>query len=88
MTKDFSVLINLFAQDKIGLEIILREFDEMSLDDKRGQLYGLRIFIEQSHPTIDIINQAIQNMPIKSTVTPLVILRTNNFKEALLKICD
>jgi len=88
MTKDFSILINLFAQDKIELEIILKAFNEMTNEEKRSELSWLRVYIEQSHPTKETINNAISNMPIKKTMTPIVILETNDFKTALLKICD
>ncbi|QLH47653.1 MAG: hypothetical protein HWD58_20300 [Bacteroidota bacterium] len=65
MTKDFSILINLFAQDKIELEIILKAFNEMTNEEKRSELSWLRVYIEQSHPTKETINNAISNMPIK-----------------------
>lgn len=88
MTNDFSILINLFAQDKIELEIILNAFNKMTIEEKRSELAWLRIYIEQSHPTKDTINEAIINMPIKNTMTPIVILENNDLKNALLKICE
>ncbi|QLH47453.1 MAG: hypothetical protein HWD58_18615 [Bacteroidota bacterium] len=78
----------MFAQDKIELEIILKAFNEMTNEEKRSELSWLRVYIEQSHPTKETINNAISNMPIKKTMTPIVILETNDFKTALLKICD
>ena len=87
MTKDFSILINLYSQDKIELELILKAFNELTVDKKRSELSRLRIYIEQSHPTKDTISEAIRNMPIKNTMTPVVILETNEFKPALWKIC-
>jgi hypothetical protein len=88
MTQDFSILINLFAQDKIKLETIVNSFNGMTLDEKRSELAWLRIYIEQSHPTKETIEEAIINMPIKRTMTPIVILETNEFKPALRKICE
>ena len=88
MTKDFSILINLYAQDKIELEIIISVFNEMSLEEKRSELAWLRTYIEQSHPTKETIGEAIRNMPIKKTMTPIVILETNELKPALWKICE
>lgn len=88
MMQDFSILINLFAQDKIKLETIVNSFNEMSLDEKRSELSWLRMYIEQSHPTKETIEEAIINMPIKRTMTPIVILETNEFKPALWKICE
>lgn len=88
MTKDFSILINLFAQDKVELEITLSVFNAMTVEEKRSELAWLRTYIEQSHPTKETIGEAINKMPIKSTMTPIVILETCEFKTALWKICE
>ena len=88
MTEDFSILINLFAQDKIELDIVLKAFNELTMDEKRSELSWIRIYIEQSHPTKDTVIEAVRNMPIKRTMTPVVILEANDFKSALWKICE
>lgn len=88
MIKDLSILINLFAQDKVELEIVLKVFKELNLDEKRSALAWLRTYVEQSHPAEDTIDEAIRNMPIERTMTPIVILGKNDLRSALWKICE
>lgn len=64
MTKDFSILINLYAQNKIELEIILNSFRKLTIDEKRSEFALLRVCIQQSHPTKETMNEAINHMLI------------------------
>ena len=64
MTKDFSILINLYAQNKSELEIILNSFRKLTIDEKRSEFALLRVCIQQSHPTKETMNEAINHMLI------------------------
>lgn len=46
------------------------------------------MFMEQSHPSNELIVKAIESAPIKKTMTPVVLFKTQNFKEAINKIVD
>jgi len=53
---------------------------------KKSILLLIRFFIEQSRPTGEVIDAAIRKIPLKPTMTPVVILKNNSFKVALSKI--
>ena len=79
-------MINRFAQEIINLEQIMIWFDSLDLESKMNSITKARIFLEQSHPTEEIIKAGIQTVPLKQTITPIVLFKTNNFKNAIHKI--
>lgn len=75
MLSEEDLIINKFAQDKIDLDEASDWFGKHQ--NPKQVLALLRFYIEQAHPNDDIINQTISNVPIKQTMTPVVILKTS-----------
>lgn len=88
MLRPIDILINSFAQDKLGLEKLLIWFDTLAIIDKRKAVYWSRILLEQSRPDNELIESGIKQIPLKSTFTPIVLLNTKSFKIALTKIVE
>ncbi len=85
MEKD-EIIINKIAQDKISIDDGIQWFDSLTDFDKKRALFLTKFFTEQSHPNEKIIEIAISKIPLKPTMTPVVILKTNNYNIALSKI--
>lgn len=79
-------MINSFAQEKISLEQILVWFENLNLEKQKETISRARLCLEQSHPNAEIIEKSIELIPLKKTVTPIVLLKTKEFKIALQKI--
>lgn len=79
-------MINSFAQEKINLELILDWFGNLDLEKQRETISRARLCLDQSHPNKETIEKAIELIPLKPTVTPIVLLKTQEFKIALHKI--
>ncbi|UOK42157.1 MULTISPECIES: DUF5958 family protein [Flavobacterium] len=79
-------MINSFAQERISLEQILVWFDNLNLKKQSEAISRARLCLEQSHPNTETIEKAVELIPLKPTVTPIILLKTKVFKEALQKI--
>ncbi len=88
MLRPIDILINSFAQEKLELDKIVYWFDSLTVENKRETIYWTRNFLEQSHPDPETIKVGIEQIPLKPTITPIVILKTKTLKIALNKIVD
>lgn len=87
MLTEEDIMINKFAQEKINLEQILDWFDIFETQIQRKIIRWTSQCLIQSHPNKETFNKAIQLIPLKPTVTAIVLLKTyKNLKVALDKI--
>ena len=86
MLDPIEIMINKIAQSVIDIDDGSSWFNTLSVDEKHRVIILLKLYIEQSHPSQDTIDLGIDNIPLKPTMTPFVILRTSPFKIALDKI--
>ena len=80
------IMINSFAQEKITFEQLMTWFDGINLEDQRQAISRARLCLDQSHPKREIIDIGIETIPLKPTMTPVVLFKTQGFKIALQKI--
>ncbi|MGV8826817.1 MAG: DUF5958 family protein [Breznakibacter sp.] len=83
---EIEININKYAQYKLTDSEIMDWFDQFDLSGQKGIRDKLIMFIEQAHPTDELISKAIQIAPIKDTMTPVVLFKTQTFKNAINKI--
>ena len=83
------IIINKICQDKIGFDDGLAWFDKLDLINQREIISRLINFIQQSHPDKDTIDLGLELAPIKKTMTPVILLKTQeHYNLALNKIAD
>jgi len=80
------IVINKIAQEKLGFDQGLIWFNTLGDKQKKEAINNLCMFIQQSHPTKKLVDLGLELAPIKKTVTPVVIFRTQNINTALNKI--
>jgi len=83
---DIEININKYAQNKLTDSEIMDWFDHFDLSAQKEVRDKLIMFMQQSHPTEELISKAIQNAQIKDTMTPVVLFKTQTFKNAINKI--
>lgn len=83
---DIEININKYAQNKLTDSEIMDWFDHFDLSGQKVVRDKLIMFMQQSHPTEELISKAIQNAKIKDTMTPVVLFKTQTFKNAINKI--
>ena len=88
MLRPIDILINSFAQEKLDLDKLVYWFDSLTIEKQRETINWTRNFLEQSHPDQETIKAGIEQIPLKPTMTPIVILKTKSLKIALNKIVD
>ena len=86
MLTEHEIWINSFAQEKIDFEQLLAWFEDLEIEEKGKTILTAKMCLEQSRPTKVTIEKAIEIIPLKSTITAIVILQSNEFKSALNKI--
>lgn len=86
MLDENALIINRIAQNIISIEKGTSWFETLIDTEKKDILLLTTFFIKQSHPTDEVIDAAIRTIPLKPTMTPVVILKKNSFKVALSKI--
>lgn len=86
MLRPIDILINSFAQEKLSIEKLMHWFDNLTIENKRETIIWTRNFLEQSHPNQEIIKVGIEEIPMKPTMTPIILLKTKSLKIALNKI--
>lgn len=80
------IIINKIAQDKMQLEQGLEWFDSLKINEQRETITITKQFIEQCHPDPETIENAIDKIPLKNTMTPIILLKTQTLKDALNRI--
>lgn len=80
------IIINAFAQNQQPFEKVLYWFDSLDIKKQREIVFLTNFYLQQSHPSNELIEKAIELIPLKPTVTPIVLLKTQNLKIALQKI--
>ena len=85
MTEE-EIIINKIAQDKFDFDKGVLWFNELPDDKQKRVIETLILFVQQSHPTKEIIDIGLDKAPIQQTMTPVVIFKTQNLKTALNKI--
>ncbi|MFN8277492.1 MAG: DUF5958 family protein [Chitinophagales bacterium] len=88
MLSPFEILLNSFAQEKLDLDKLTYWFDSLTSENQRKTIQWTIAFLEQSHPDQETIKIAIEQIPLKPTMTPIVLLKTQSLKIALNKIVD
>ena len=88
MLRPIDILINSFAQGQLELDKLLLWFDSLSTLGQREAINWTRNYLEQSHPDNETIEIGIGKIPIKPTMTPIVLLKTKSLKIALNKIVE
>jgi hypothetical protein len=85
---EIEININKYAQDKLTASEIMEWFDRFELSKQKEIRDKLNMFMQQSHPSDKLISTAIKIAPIKETMTPVVLFKTQTFKIAINKIMD
>lgn len=80
--------MNKVAQGKLSLEDGLHWFKALEPAKHRGILQELRFYLEQAHPSQELIDESINIVPLKPTMTPIVIFKTYPFKIAVAKVSE
>ena len=83
---EIEININKYAQNKLTDSEIMDWFDQFDLTVQKEIRDKLIMFMQQSHPTDEMISIAIKSAQIKDTMTPVVLLKTQTFKIAINKI--
>ena len=86
MLRPEDIILNKIAQDRLTLEQGLDWFDNLDIQEQRKVLTLTSVYLEQSHPDNETIESSLELVPLKATMTPLVILKTQPFKIGLSKI--
>ena len=74
MTED-EIIINKLAQDNLDFDKAVIWFDRLMEERQKQIIDKLTFFIQQSHPTKELIDIGLDSAPIKPTMTPVVIFR-------------
>jgi hypothetical protein len=83
---DIEININKYAQNRLTDSEIMDWFDQFEIQKKKEIQTKLITFMEQAHPSNELISKAIQTAPIKNTMTPVILFKTQTFKIAINKI--
>ena len=83
---EIEININKYAQNKLTDFEIMDWFDQFDLTEQKEIRDKLIMFVQQAHPTDDLITKAIQTARIKVTMKPIVLFKTQSFKIAFNRI--
>lgn len=81
------LLFNKVAQDKASLKESLLWLSNQDQATSRDALYALSFCLQQAHPDQQLIDESLDKIPLKPTMTPMVLFRVHPFKIALAKVC-
>ncbi len=81
-----AIIINKIAQNSLSIGDGISWFGTLADTEKKNVLLLTKFFLEQSRPNGELIDAAIQEIPLKPTMTPVVLLKKNSFKIALSEI--
>lgn len=82
-----TITLNKVAQGKLSLEDGLHWFKALEPAEYRSVLLELRFYLEQAHPSQELIDESINIVPLKPTMTPVVLFKTYPFTIAIAKVC-
>ncbi len=82
------IYLNKIAQEKISIDTGIKWFENFNALEQRQIISLLRLYLEQSHPSQKLIDKAILSVPLKQTMTPIAIFKTNPFKIAAIKVSE
>lgn len=85
MTEE-EIIINKIAQDKFDFDEGINWFDRLEKGKQEEVLNKLILFIQQSHPTREMVDLGLELAPIKKTMTPVIIFKTQKLGDALTKV--
>ena len=88
MLSEGEIVINKVAQSKLTLEDGLQWFKNSDPTEHRSILVWLRLYLEQSHPDQQLIDDSLEKVPLNSTMTPIVLFKTHPYKTAAVAVCD
>jgi len=80
------IIINKIAQDKITLDEGLKWFDDLDMRRQRQLNSRLRNYLEYSRADQELINHAIEFVPLEPTHTSITLFKTQPFATAIFKI--
>lgn len=83
---EIEININKYAQNILTDSEIMDWFDQFDLLGQKEIRDKLIMFLQQSHPSDELISNAIQTALIKDTMTPVVLFKTQTFKIAINRI--
>jgi hypothetical protein len=85
MTEE-EIIINKIAQDKFDFDEGINWFNRLEKEKQKDVLNKLTLFIQQSHPTKETVDLGLETAPIKKTMTPVIIFKTQKLTDALTKM--
>lgn len=80
------LVLNYTAQQQIPTAAAHQWFLGLSTEERKATLELLRLFVEQSHPTPALVQDAVATQPAKPFTTPLALLAAHPLRVALQKI--
>lgn len=86
MLSEQDIFLNKIAQEQISIEDGIKWFDNYNITEQRKIVTLLRLYLEQSHPQQKLIDEALMSVPLKQTMTPVVLFKTHPFKIATIKV--
>ena len=88
MLSEEDIIINRVAQDKLSLDEGLEWFKNCNPKEHGAILTRLRHYLEQSHPGQQLIDDSLGKVPLKQTMTPIVLFKTYPYKLAAETVCE
>jgi hypothetical protein len=85
MTK-VEILFNKIAQDTLPVSKGIQWYNSLEKAQQKEAMNQLAFLVSQSSPSLESIQKGITLVPIKATMTPVVIFQKNNLNIALQKI--
>lgn len=80
-------MLNKFAQGLATLGELTEWFNNFDSRGKIKVIEQLGQYLLQTHPTKEFILEKITKIPLKDTMTPIILLRTYDLKIAIDRIC-
>ncbi len=88
MLSEGEIVINKLAQGKLSVEDGLQWFKSSDPSELRSILSWISFYLYQAHPDQQLIDESIDKIPLKQTMTPIVLFKTHPYKAAAIKVCD
>lgn len=85
---EIEIIINKFAQDMVSANEIQNWFNKLDIKIQKHIISIVSEFIKQTHPNQETIDNILNELPIKSIMTPVVLLKTKPLNIALNKIVN
>ncbi|UAY51047.1 DUF5958 family protein [Ferruginibacter albus] len=88
MLSEEEIIINKIAQGKLSLDDGLKWFKNIDSTEQRNILACLRLYLEQSHPEQQLIDDSLEMVSLKFSVKPILLFKTHPYKIAAIYVCD